>query len=279
MTGLVGACLGTYQRRAWLEECLGSARAAARGMPLRFYVADGGSTDGTLEMLKGMPDVHLIEQGELLGAVAAFDAAYGAAVDDGADWIGTLNDDLTCVNDPAPIITAAVLRLAADPSLGGVAFASDRYATPAEPDPFFEAITGPREPVTFRVELHHGRPYLNQGIVRRAAHMAAARAQGDPAGRDYWDRRYHTYGADGASGCWLWRLGWRIEAADDLRVRERMHGEDDAFPGESGNDDPLRLRNGAQSRASSELFASEWWSPASLEYDRAAAERFGGRLL
>jgi glycosyltransferase involved in cell wall biosynthesis len=278
MTGLVGACLGTYQRRAWLEECLASARVATPGMPLRFYVADGGSTDGTIEMLRSMSDVCLIEQGELLGATRAYAAAYGAAIDDGADWITTLNDDLTC-DTRLPIILKAVLRLAADHGLGGVAFASDRFVPRSEPDPFFDSLSAVELPKAPRCERYHGRPYLNQGVVRRSAHMAVARAQGDPSGRAYWDTKYHTYGADEAAGCWMWRLGWTIEAADDLVVHERLCHEDDVYPGEAGDEDPLRARNMALSGSTAVLFEADWGDPARLEYSREDALRYGGRVV
>jgi len=105
-----------------------------------------------------------------------------------------------------------------------------------------------------------------------------ARAQGDPAGRDYWDRKYHTYGADSAAGCWLWRLGWQVAAADDLRVCERMHGADDVYGGETGDDDPLRRTNMAKYGDTGAIFAADWGDPARLEPCAADIARFGGRL-
>ena len=281
MIPLVGICFGTYQRLAWLQACLDSLRWAVGQLPYRIYIADGGSTDGTLPYLREQADVHLIEQGELLGAVAGFDAAYEAAIDDGSEYPTTFNDDLTADRGGPPIIAAAVRRLEADETLGGVAFASDRYRTPQAilDDPFAAAFLTPGPRVDFDCGRHHGRAYMNQGVARRAAHLAVARAQGDPTGRDYWDRRYHTYGADSAAGCWMWRLGWRIAEAMDLRVHEHVVDDEDLYPGESGDNDPLRQRNMAQFGATAATFAAQWGDPSSVEYHREDAIRFGGRLL
>jgi hypothetical protein len=107
--------------------------------------------------------------------------------------------------------------------------------------------------------------------------MAVARFQGDPTGRDYWDSRYHTYGADSASGCAMWRLGWRIHAAEDLRVHEHLPAFLGVFDEPDGID-PLRARNNATAAADGARFVREWDDPARLEYSRVDAERFGGRL-
>jgi FkbM family methyltransferase len=279
MTPRVGICFGTFNRIEQLHECIASLRRAAGKLQYRLYIADGGSRDGTIEYLRTQSDVHLIEQGELLGAVAAFDAAYEAAIDEGADFIVTFNDDIAFIGGEKPELEAAVALLEADESLGGIAFASDRYRTPQAivDDPFMAALV-PITTTDYGFERHHGRVYMNQGMTRRAVHMAVSRAQGDPSGRDYWAREWHTYGADSASGCWIWRLGWRIYEATELRVREHIMGADDAYPGETGDSDALRQHNMAQYGDTAARFAAAWGDPARLEYDEADARQFGGRL-
>ena len=280
MTPRIAVCMGTFNRVDQLKECIASLRRAAGALTYKLYIADGGSRDGTIEYLRTQSDVHLIEQGELLGAVRAFNAAYRAAIDDDADYICTFNDDITFLNDGAPELVTAVALLESDESLGSVAFNSDRYRTPEAiaDDPFLSAFLPSGPPVTFRFERHHGKVYMNQGITRRAAHMAVSRAQGDPTGRDFWDPRYHTYGADMASGCWIWRLGWSIYEGEELKVCEHMVDDDDVFPGEIGGNDPLRLRNMLQSNANPLQFAAEWGDPSRMEYSREDAMRYGGRL-
>jgi hypothetical protein len=163
--------------------------------------------------------------------------------------------------------------------LGAIAFASDRYRTPQAivDDPFMAALL-PAPSADFGFGRHHGRVYMNQGMTRRAVHMAVSRAQGDPTGRDYWGREWHTYGADEAAGCWIWRLGWHIYEATDLHVREHMSGENDAFPGETGGDDPLRQRNLALFGDTAAKFEAAWGDPARLEYSHKDALKYGGRL-
>ena len=284
---LIGMCFGTVNRRSMLERCIASIRRAAGNTDVKIFIADGGSTDGTLPYLYAQPDVVVIEQGELLGGTRAFNAAYAAALADGREYIGTFNDDIEFDGTGAPELERAAARLADDDALGAIAFTSDRFRTPADvnDDPFQVAFLPGGKPITFRVELHHGRPYMNQGLAKRAAHMAVARAQGDPTGCNYWDPAYHTYGADSASGCWMWRLGWRIDAAEDLRVHEHLPGfvnpfTDDGCPTDNyGEADTLRARNVSLADASTAHFVREWSDPARLEYSREDAMRFGGRLL
>jgi len=279
MTPRVGICLGTFNRLQQLQECIASLRHAAGKLTYHLYITDGGSTDGTLEYLRAQPDVHLIEQGELLGAVKAFDASYRAAIDDEADYIVTFNDDIAFVGDGEPELERAVALLEADESLGAVAFASNRYKTPdAIADDLFMAALLPARAAEYSFEQHHGRVHMNQGMVRRSAHMAVSRAQGDPTGRDFWDPVYHTYGADSSASCWLRRLGFGIYEGLEIHVREHMSSEDDVIPGETGGNDPLRQHNMSQYGYTATRFALAWGDPARLEYDEADARQFGGRL-
>lgn len=61
-----------------------------------FVIVDGGSDDGTIDWCKTQPDIRLIEQGELFGAVAAFNT--GAK---NARGIYTIlaNDDISFIGD------------------------------------------------------------------------------------------------------------------------------------------------------------------------------------
>ncbi len=57
----------TYNSAAHVGALLASLPAAAAGLSFRTVVVDNGSTDGTIELLRGRQDVQLIESGTNLG--------------------------------------------------------------------------------------------------------------------------------------------------------------------------------------------------------------------
>lgn len=93
---------GTYNRLSLLKRMVDSARgsfAGTWGLAWEFVVVDGGSTDGTLDWLKGQPDCRVIEHGNLLGAVKAFnDGALAAR----GQYVVLANDDVEFVGDALP---------------------------------------------------------------------------------------------------------------------------------------------------------------------------------
>ncbi len=71
---------GTYNRLPYLQKMAQSVRSSLGfGIPYEIIVVDGGSTDGSQAWCKTQKDIVLIEQGELLGAIAAFDAGFKRA--------------------------------------------------------------------------------------------------------------------------------------------------------------------------------------------------------
>lgn len=256
MTPDVAVVMGTWDRRVLLQRCVASIRAAAGGLRVVCLVADGGSVDGSREWLAEQPDCELLEGGRA-GAVAAFNVAFARAVDLGAPWVCQFNDDIEFTGDGGEReLERAAALLAAHEPLGCVAFNSDRYGE-------------------WRFERVHGLAYANQGLWRRATGMACARAQGDPEGKAWWDRRFHTYASDTILGLWCWRLGWGIHEAVDIRVHEAFSAD---FKAGRITDDPLRARNVAL-YTNGEEFGRQWGDPRSVAYSRADAERCGGRLL
>ena len=251
MTPDVAVVMGTWDRLRKLQACVASVRAAAGGLTHVVLAADAGSVDGTRAWLADQPDCELLEGGRD-GAVKAFNTGYARAVDLGSPWIVTFNDDISFKPQPAtPQLTVAVQRLVADPRLGVVGFASDRY-----PGHAFNLIWG----IT----------YPTQCLFRREAGMAVARAQGDPTGKAMWDRRFHTYASDTCFGLWLRRLGWGFHEARDLWVH-------DPYSCEDGLHDPLRQRNHAL-YTNGEEFRASWPRAAAAAYNRADAARYGGVL-
>ena len=76
---MISICIPTYNRIGDLKKCLDSVFNGFKGYPYEVVIADGGSTDGTIKYLKGLDKVKLIEQGELTGAVKAFNLCFKAA--------------------------------------------------------------------------------------------------------------------------------------------------------------------------------------------------------
>lgn len=239
---------GTYNRRELLTRCVAAIRAAAGPVAYEIIAVDGGSTDGTQAYLAAQPDCICLP-GDLSGAVPNFNRGFARAVADDARYIGVHNDDLEFVTPGA--LAAGVALMDADEAIGAVAWASDHHRD----------AHGGR---SFGFELWRELPYLNQGLVRRATLQAVARFLGDPAGTAFWGNTHATYAADTEAGIAIWRLGWRIHCAAELRVHDHEC------------QDELKEKN-RREYTTGELFGRRF--PAgSGEYHRADAERCGGRL-
>jgi len=223
--GGIAVVLGTYNRFALLRQMIQSVRDRS-GTAQDFIVVDGGSTDGSREWLAVQPDIILIGQrGALTGAVRAFNLGFGYAVDHEYDWLVHLNDDVELMTPDAFATARQVLQQ--DATIGEVAFEFDL-----------------RGPYGFE-PLNGGKIYANYGMIRRSAGMAAARRQGDPSGRQFWNPIYYTYGADTEFGCQLLRLGWKIYPGVGLRVHDLF------------TQDALRVGNN-RDYADSTLFWDRW---------------------
>lgn len=248
----IAIVLGTYNRLELLRGCLESVRLAAAkaGYPYRIVVVDGGSSDGTLTYLREQADVHLLEQGKLLGAVKAFNAGFSYAVDLGAEYVMVINDDDRLL-EPWDHIRGPINLMGEDAKIGAVAYETNLRGA-------------------WSFEEWNGKPYANKGLFRTSASMAAARAMGDETGREWWGHEHLTYAADTEHGLWLWRLGWRIERGYGLRVDDPSERSPDA----------LRKKNVTEYLHSGthKLFHARWNSPRDADYSREDARRFGGRL-
>jgi glycosyltransferase involved in cell wall biosynthesis len=154
----VSIVTGTYNRLASLKRMIESVRRALpRGIAYNFIICDGGSTDGTLEYLSTLPDVHILAHGELKGAIKAFTEAANLSV---ADYTVLANDDIEFKPNS---LLAALRHLETRPTCGAVAFADNRTSI----------VTGDGK--EYRVEgmgatLHTGEkvmvPYAQVGMFR-----------------------------------------------------------------------------------------------------------------
>jgi GT2 family glycosyltransferase len=79
-----------YRSRELLRACLASLREHAPSRPLRVTVVDNDSRDGTVELVRGLADVELVEARRNLGFAAATNVAIGAG---DAPYFLALNPD------------------------------------------------------------------------------------------------------------------------------------------------------------------------------------------
>lgn len=82
----------SYNGMQWHDRCFTSLRQST--VPVQTVVIDNGSTDGTLDFIKGnYPEIHLIENKENLGFGRANNLGMRYALDQGADYVFLLNQD------------------------------------------------------------------------------------------------------------------------------------------------------------------------------------------
>ena len=192
---------GTYNRLVLLQRMVGSVRTSIGSIPYEIILVDGGSTDGTIEWCREQSDVVLIEQGELLGAVKAFNA--GCMVAHG-EYVVILNDDIE-VRGRTLVLANNTLDQAY--GVGQVAFGN--------------IVTGD-DPTRRPYGYAYGYLYGQCCMVRRWL--------GDLVG--WWGEGYHTYGGDTRLSMMLWERGWSTVkvpgcaitdhvTVDDLRVQRK----------------------------------------------------------
>ena len=87
---MLSICIPTYNRISFLKQCLNSIFEGIGSYPYEIVIADGGSTDGTIEYLKSLDNIKLIEQGKLTGAIKAVNECFKKAK---GDFVYFPNDD------------------------------------------------------------------------------------------------------------------------------------------------------------------------------------------
>jgi len=189
---------GTYNRLQLLQRMVGSARKSAGRLPLELVLVDGGSTDGTIEWCKSQADIIIVEHGELLGAIRAYNDGFAAA---SGDYIVIGNDDITFDGDT---IAKAYAYMLEHPKVGQIAFAH-RYQQRAG------------NPRVGRVQGAYGYPYGQCSMLPKWL--------GDFAG--WWgDVGMKTYGGDTHLSLRLWEMGWGVAGLDGCSVTDYEHKDE-----------------------------------------------------
>jgi len=220
---------GTYNRLESLKRCLSSIYAAVDAdIDYEIVVVDGGSTDGSLEYLRGQdttlgrlhPVSKLLVEERREGAVRAFNRAFEASE---GRYVMALNDDVEVLGDAL----SSAFRILEKRVVGQLALAYRE---------------GKQTNAEFRTYPVHRRPYANLGMIRRDVAEKIAYIQGG-----FWNPIYHTYAADTELSCWVWKLGYTVEPALESRCLDWCV------------QDGLReTNNNGRNREDSALFYSRW---------------------
>jgi len=195
---------GTYNRLKHLKNMVNSVRASVGfGVSYEIVLVDGGSTDGTIEWCKSQPDIVLIEQGELLGAVKAFYAGCYAAR---GRYVVIGNDDITFTDDTLTLMRA-VAFMEDHPEIGVGCFYQDRGGKDWHLE-YMPAVLNGRQ-------ITH--IYGQVCIVPKWL--------GDRVG--WWGDYLHTYGGDNELSSQVLELGFKVEPAPcccihDLAVNDGL---------------------------------------------------------
>lgn len=212
----ISAVTGTYNRLKHLKRMVTSLRSSVGDTPYEIIIADGGSTDGTLEWCRQQPNMVLIEQGELLGAIKAFNAACARA---SGEYVAILNDDVL-VNGKT--LNIACKYLGENPHVGQVAF--------------YNVVRG-NDPRRTSLGKAYGYVYGQCSMTRRWL--------GNLVG--WWGSEgMHTYGGDTYLSMALWELGWPTEAVQgcsitDYVVDDQLRRDRKQALNESGHNSDTRL--------------------------------------
>lgn len=219
---------GTYNRLPLLKDMVASARACLPpGVRYQFVIVDGGSTDGTLDWCREQTDVTLIEQGELLGAVKAFDAGAFAA---DAEYVILANDDITFA--PGSILPG-IVWLEEHPGCGAVAFEDNRLMPGAREWHVLQIpITGWSNRYANYAQVGMFRKWLGDELGWWGLH-------GKFTGR--------TYGGDNALSAAIWDKGYTVDAVPGCRVHDYVHP-----------DELRRINNGDAATVDSDAYYAIW---------------------
>jgi glycosyltransferase involved in cell wall biosynthesis len=203
---IVSVVSGTYNRLDYLKHMVDSVRKSIGvGIPYEIVLVDGGSTDGTQDWCKSQPDVVLIEQYTLLGAVKAFNAgAYAAR----GKYVILANDDISFIDES---ILCALSFMEDNQDVGIGCFYQDRRGWQWHVEQM-SAVTESGTPTT---------AYYGQVCIVR-------KWLGDRVG--WWGDYLRTYGGDNELSCNVLELGYKIlpipcakihdyTPQDDLRTR------------------------------------------------------------
>lgn len=196
---------GTYNRRSYLERMIASVRRSIQpsvrinkfaGLTWEIVIVDGGSEDGSLEWLRRQSDVKLIEHGELLGGVKAFNDGAHASV---GEYVVLANDDIEFIDDT---LWRAWLFMQEHQDVGVGCFYQDRGGQ----DWHVENM-----PCVFQGQ-QASKPYGQVCIVPRLL--------GNRLG--WWGNYLSTYGGDNELSANCYESGYKVVPIEGCKIHDNM---------------------------------------------------------
>lgn len=194
---------GTYNRLPSLQRMVKSVRksfAGLHGLSWQVVLVDGGSQDGTQKWCLSQPDIHLIEHGELKGAVKAFnDGAFAAQ----GEYVVMANDDIEFLPDS---ILVAYLYMQTHPDCGVGCFFQNRNNRDWHVEEMPCIDNGQQV----------SRPYGQVCIVPKWL--------GDYVG--WWGEYLHTYGGDNELSSKVYELGFKVSPVPEAKIADHEIDDD-----------------------------------------------------
>lgn len=220
----------TYNSVRDIVSLLESLPAAGAGMTLRTIVVDNGSTDGTIELVRGRADVRFVETGANLGYAAAINIGREEAGEfsslmvlnpDVVLEVGALREMFTGLSDPAVGMVAPML-LDADgccsPSLR-----REPTVTRAIGDGLLGRRLG-RRPSWLSEIVRDESAYLHRHAVDWATGAALLISASCDCVVGRWDERFFLYSEETDYAARARVAGFRVEYLPTAIVRHRGGG-------------------------------------------------------
>lgn len=189
----VSIVIATYNRLDLLRDCVEAIRGSVGALAYEIVIVDGGSEDGTLEWCAEQKDIRLIAQGELVGAIKAFNTGFMASR---GEYVVHLNDD-SYVLDGCIYNAWRILENPENWAVGQVAFAHKEPGTDGQ-----YVVKGVCQLL-----------YANFGMTRRWI--------GDHVG--WWGNYAHTYSGDPELSLNIWARGYSVAASGECLVDHTRH--------------------------------------------------------
>jgi len=134
-TAVLSVVIGSYNRLSLLHACLQSIRESS--IPIRVYISDAGSQDGSVEYLKSLDskEVRCIFHPQKIGQAKAYNELFSEITTPYTCW---LSDDNIVVNDG---LATAVIILEQDTRIGMVALKVRDMQGPFANEPYIGGIS------------------------------------------------------------------------------------------------------------------------------------------